>query len=375
MRVTHLNKYYPPHLGGIEYHVRDLAEAQAAAGHSVKAIVANEAVAGVQQLMRGVDVSRVARFVAVSSTPVALGYVAAIRKAAPDTDIFHLHFPYPWGEAAFLTARVITPAVMTYHSDIVRQRAGLAVYRPVLERALARMDAVIASSPNMVEHSPFLSRIADKCRVIPFGIHAERYEAKPEVLARASELRAGHERPIVLFVGRLIYYKGVDVLVEAMAGVDADLVIVGQGPLEGMLRERAAALRVLDRITFLPFLADDDLIAWYHAADVFCLPSVARSEAFGLVQLEAHAAGTPVVSTRLTTGVPYVNQDGVTGLTVEPGDVEELAAALNDLARDAALRERLGRQARARVLAEFTTERMVERILELYRDVIDGRAG
>jgi rhamnosyl/mannosyltransferase len=176
-----------------------------------------------------------------------------------------------------------------------------------------------------------------------------------------------------LFVGRLIYYKGADVLVRAMEGVDADLVLVGRGPLESELRESVVARRMTDRVTFLPNVEQDELVAWYHAADVFALPSVARSEAFGLVQLEAHTSGTPVVSTNLTTGVPYVNEDGVTGLVVEPGDVRALADALDRLVNDDELRVRLGSQARERALERFTLDRMIEETLQLYGDVVGRR--
>jgi glycosyltransferase involved in cell wall biosynthesis len=214
-----------------------------------------------------------------------------------------------------------------------------------------RADLVIATSPNMVEHSSVLSRVAEKCRVVPFGLDPTRYKATPAVLERAFELRTPHDRPIILFVGRLIYYKGADVLVRAMRDVDADLVMIGKGPLEADLRAATAAAGIA-----------------YHAADVFCLPSVARSEAFGLVQMEAHASGTPVVSTTLTTGVPFVNLDGVTGLTVPPGDAKALADALRTLVGDGDLRARMGAAARERVLRDFTIGRMVDQTIDVYEE-------
>jgi rhamnosyl/mannosyltransferase len=165
MRVTYLNKYYYPHLGGIEYHLRDLAEAAVSRGIEAHAIVANEGADTVQDTVDGVSVTRLGRSFAAASTPVALGMRRAIRKAADETDLFHLHFPYPWGEAQWLLAGTDVPSVLTYHSDIVRQRAGLAAYRPILRRVLDRVDVIIASSPNMVEHSEFLNAVADKCRV------------------------------------------------------------------------------------------------------------------------------------------------------------------------------------------------------------------
>ena len=376
MRVTMLNKYYPPHLGGIEYHLRDLATELAARGHEVRALVANEGRATVRETVDGVSVTRLGRAFAYASTPVVPGMsraIAAEAARADAPDVFHLHFPYPWGEVSWLrsgvsgsTAGAVT--VLTYHSDIVRQKAMLALYEPFLRRLLDRVDLVIASSPNMVEHSPYLSRVADKCRVVPFGIHVERFAPTPEREVRATELRAGHDRPVVLFVGRLVYYKGVEVLVRAMARVDADLVLIGRGPLRADLESLASSLGIGHRVRFVEPVGDDDLAAWYRAADVFCLPSVARSEAFGLVQLEAHASGTPVVSTELTTGVPFVNENGVSGLTVPPHDVEALAEALDALVRDDSLRLRLGAQAAERARREFSIGTMVERTLGVYAD-------
>lgn len=375
VRVTMINKYYwPPHLGGVETHLHDIATALAARpGIDVRAIVANESGQTVTETIEGVEVTRMGRTFAYSNTPIVRGMARAIRAEAsrPEpADLLHLHFPYPWGEISWLRAKAGLPTVVLYHSDIVRQKRELAVYRPILERFLDRVDVIIASSPNMVEHSEFLGPRASKCRVVPFGIDVRAYDAKPEVLARARELRAGHERPIVLFVGRLIYYKGADVLVKAMANVDADLVMIGRGPLEGELRELAVAYGLADRVTWLPPVNAGDLVAWYHAADVFALPSVARSEAFGLVQLEAHASGTPVVSTDLTTGVPFVNQDGATGLTVPVGDADALADALRKLCGDAELRQRLGAQARERAWRDFTIERMVDDTVRIYEELV-----
>ncbi|MBN1192245.1 MAG: glycosyltransferase [Coriobacteriia bacterium] len=387
MRVTMLNKYYPPHLGGIEYHLRDLSVELVERGHGVRAIVANEGRETLTETVDGVEVTRLGRAFAYASTPVAFKMKSAIVREATRADapdVFHLHFPYPWGEVSWLASaggrgalsgwrpKVTLPTVLSYHSDIVRQKAMLAAYGPILRRVLDRVDIVLASSPNMVEHSPFLSPIVDKCRVIPYGIHVERFAETPELLTRAAELRRGHDRPIVLFVGRLVYYKGPEVLVRAMAEVDADLVVIGRGPLKAELEALAESGGITSRVTFLDPVDDDELAAWYHAADVFCLPSVARSEAYGLVQLEAHASGTPVVSTRLTTSVPFVNADGVTGLTVPPGDVTALVEALRTLVTDESLRTRLGQQARSRACEEFSIGRMVDRTLEAYAEAGGG---
>jgi rhamnosyl/mannosyltransferase len=259
--------------------------------------------------------------------------------------------------------------VIGYHADITRQKRLLALYRPVLDRVFGRAAAIAASSPNIVAGSDVLSRYAGKCRVIPYGIEPSRYDATPPIAARAAELRAEHDRPVVLFVGRLVYYKGADVLVRAMRGVDADLVIVGDGPLEAELRALAASTGIADRVTFVPTQPFEELVARYRAADVFALPSISRAESFGIVQLEAQVCGVPCISTDLPTSVPFVNLDGVTGITVRTGDVDSLSEALTRLVGDEGLRERFGAQARERVLSDFTIERMVSSYLALYREI------
>jgi rhamnosyl/mannosyltransferase len=373
-----INKYYwPPHLGGVEHHLSMLASGLAARPDTTAgAIVANESKATLREQVDGVSVLRVGRSFAYASTPVAPGMPAVIRAAAgapQRPDVFHLMFPYPWGEASWLMAGSPGPAVLTYHSDIVRQRVLGAAYRPILRRVLERVDRIIVGSPPMIANSEVLAPFAEKCRVVPFGIETERFAPTPATLTRAEQLRATHQRPVVLFVGRLIYYKGAEVLVRAMADVDADLVMIGSGPLEGQLRALATSLGIGERVTFLPPVDDAELAAWYRAADVFCLPSVARSEAYGLVQLEAHASGTPVVSTNLPTGVPWVNRDGETGLVVPPGDAPALAAALRDVLSDDALRARMGAHARERALSTFGVSAMVDGTLAVYDEALEER--
>ena len=376
-----VNKYYcPPHVGGVETVVRNLSEGLVEhAGASVRAIVCNEGRERVVEEIAGVEVVRLPRQFALSSAPVALsmpGVLAAEARRAEPPDVVNLHFPYPWGELSWLRAHPDIPMVLSYHSDIVRQKRLLAAYRPFLEAVLDRADVITTSSPNLRDGSPFLKPRAEKVRIVDYGLHVETLaKPAPAVLARAEHIRAEHEgRPIVLFVGRLVYYKGIDVLVRAMRGVDADLVVVGRGPLESELREVAVANGSASKINWVEPTGDDELAAYFHAADVFCLPSVVSTEAFGLVQIEAHATGTPVVSTDLPTSVPYANLDGVTGLTVAVGDADALTGALNRLLEDPGLRARLGEAARQRALTKFTIPRMVEQMLAVYAEAIDVHA-
>ncbi len=379
LKVLMVNKYYPPHIGGVEFHVADLAEGLVAEGYAeVTVLVVNGGPQRVDEMRNGVRVVRVPRAFEYASTPVSWSLRREYARLAGEADVVHFHFPYPYGEFCSLLTRTSAPIVVTYHTDIVRQKKLLALYRPFLERFLDRADVLIASSPNMIEHSEFLSSRKEKCRQVNFGLPVERYAETPVLRARADSLAAPYgDSKIVLFVGRLVYYKGVGVLLDAfsrMGVTDAQLVIIGRGPLEDQLREQARALGIAGRVAFLPTQSSEDLAAWYAAADVFVLPSIERSEAFGLVQIEAHAAGTPVICTDLPTGVPYANLDGVTGLVVPVGDADALAGAMDRLLSDDELRERLGAQARERAFKEFTIPEMCRRTRSVYDEVVSKRS-
>jgi rhamnosyl/mannosyltransferase len=201
---------------------------------------------------------------------------------------------------------------------------------------------------------PALAAFRDKVVVIPYGLDPTPYA----LLDPPTPAVDGPRRPTLLFVGRLVAYKGVDVLLRAMVGVPASLVLVGDGPLRRTLEALAHELGVEDRVRFAGRVADVERLEWYGRADAVVLPSVSRQEAFGMVQVEAMLSGRPVVSTSLPTGVPWVNRHGETGLVVPPGDVDALRGALVAISSDREARRRLGRAARAHALEHFTAARM-----------------
>ncbi len=377
MRILHLYKDYFPVVGGIENHVRALAEAQAARGHAVTVLVNSRDRRTHQEMLNGVRVIYAARWFTLSSTPLG---VAFWRMAArEEADVAHLHFPYPWGEMANYFVGRARKTVITYHSDIIRQVYTRAAYRPLMLRVLEKADRIIATSPNYVRSSPVLQRFAAKCTVVPLGIDPAPFEHPNQSLAAAIRARhappaggdgkaeQGHGNALLLFVGQLRYYKGVDYLLRAMCELPAArLLVVGTGPMEQAWRKLARELGVADRVDFVGGVSTEELPAYYAAADLFVLPASERSEAFGLVQLEAMAAARPVVCTEVGTGTSFVNVDGETGHVVPARNAHALAEALAPLAADAALRERWGAAGRARVRREFSLESMVERVLAAY---------
>lgn len=368
IKVLQVNKLYYPHIGGVEKHVQDLAETIKDIV-DVRVLVANTAIKSIIEKINGVDVTKVASLGMAASAPVAPTLWRWLKKYP--SDINHFHFPYPIGDLSYFLARPAGKLIITYHSDIVRQRRLLALYRPLMVRFLNRADVILAGSPNIIEGSPVLEKYRDKCRIFHYGIDIDRFEINENVEIKASGLRTEFGGgPVLLFIGRLVYYKGVEYLLDAMVDIDAKLVLVGEGELKEVLENKAERLGLKDKVLFYGKASDEDLPALYGACDVFVLPSVARSEAFGLVQLEAHACGKPVVSTDLPTGVPYANLDMRTGLIVPPKDSAALAAAINRLLNDEELRVRLGSQGKQRVKDEFSLKAMKKSVLKVYDEVL-----
>ncbi len=363
MKILHVYKDYFPVVGGIENHIKMLAEAQVARGHTVSVLVTSRDHHTHIEYLNGVRIIFASRLATISSAPLSLALFDLIRRESPD--VTHLHFPYPLGEMANFFFGRARKTILTYHSDIIRQKFLRVLYHPLMERMLARADRIIATSPNYIVSSPVLSRYQNKCVVVPLGIDPAPFEngvpAKSRVMPHAS----------LLFVGHLRYYKGIHYLLQAMREVPcAHLTIVGTGPMERAWRELAQRLNVSDRVSFAGVVSDAELPAYYAAADLFVLPASERSEAFGAVQLEAMAAGKPVICTELGTGTSFVNIHEETGLVVPARDAHALAAAIHRLLADPALRVRMGNAGRARVQSEFTLEKMVERVLEVYQAVL-----
>lgn len=370
MHILQIYKDYFPVLGGIENHVRDLSEALVARGHRVTVLVTSlDRRTTTEQPQPGLTVIRAARSLHLASTPLSLAMLQIARSLHPD--LVHLHFPYPPGDLAAMALPGRPPLVVTYHSDIVRQRALLRVYRPLLELTLRRAARILPTSPNYLVSSPFLRRYAARCAVVPLGIDVDRFaRADPR---RVAAIRARYDAPLALFIGRLRYYKGLHVLLNAMPSVRGELLIGGSGPERERLERQAAQLGIAARVHFLGDIPDDELPALFQAADVFVMPAHLRAEALGLAQIEALACGLPCVSTELGTGTSFANRHGETGLVVPPNDAPALAAALNTLLADADLRQRFGAAGRQRVAALFTRAHMVGSVEAIYRDVLTTR--
>jgi len=371
LRVCHVGKYYPPAPGGIETHTKTLARAQADLGAAVRVVCVNhERGSTVHEHDGPVAITRVERRASGLKLDYCPGLVRALK--AIDADILHMQAPNPTMILALLAARPKLPLVVTYQSDVIHQKLRALLFRPLERWFYGKVAAIVSTSPPYATGSEFLRAYSDRLRVVPMGVDLAPYLS--DTHDESARIRAEHGRggPLWLAVGRAVYYKGFVNAVCALKHIEGRLILIGDGPEIPALRAEAARLGVLDRIDFAGTLPYLKIIPYYRAADAFWFPSNARSEAFGLVQVEAMAAGCPVINTAIPgSGVPWVCGPEGTGLTVPMNEPEALAGAARRILDEPGLRSRLIEAARHRAEAEFDHRTMAQRTLEVYQSVLN----
>jgi glycosyltransferase involved in cell wall biosynthesis len=386
LRICHLAKFYPPAPGGIESHVRTLAQAQAGLGAAVRVLCVNHLdgrgqdvtwqrlvrTRTVEEWDGAVRVTRLGKWGNIARLDLCPGLFGVLRRLRGEVDVLHLHAPNPTMTLALATLRLERGLVVTHHSDVIRQRVLGRLFRPVERLVYDRAERILCTSPRYAEGSPLLAGYNGKVGVLTFGIDLRPYrEPSASARAHAARLRAQHGEPLWLSVGRLVYYKGLHNAVRALVAVTGRLLVIGEGPARGELKRLAAALGIADRIIWRGHVSEDELIGAYYAATALWFPSNARSEGFGLVQVEAMASGCPVINTAIpASGVAWVSRHEETGLTVLPDDPGALAAAARRLVTEPGLRQRLAQGACARAAVEFDDRLMGQRSLEAYSTLL-----
>lgn len=363
LNILHVYKDYHPILGGIENHIKTLAEAQVRLGHRVIVLVTNPARLPRFEQINGVRVRRAARLATVASTPLSVTFPFRLLRERPD--VTHLHFPYPVGEVSQLLLGYGRSTIITYHSDVVKQQRILRFYNPLLRRILQRADRILPTSENYIDSSPYLRPLRHKCTPVPLSVNAKPFMEATPLLERNGRLR-------LLFVGQHRYYKGVDDLIRAMSQIDAELLVGGDGVMRPTWESVARSAGVTDKVRFLGRVSDEELPRLFASADIFVLPANARAEAFGKVLMEAMATGLPCITTEVGSGTSFIVQDGVTGLVVPKQSPEGLITAVNHLLAHPQLRQKMGQAGQQRVLTQFTVEQMVQRVDNVYRELLEN---
>jgi len=352
MKILQVNKFYSPVLGGIETIVKQVAE-----GLDAEVLVCRKKGGRKIEDVNGIRVYRASSLGVFWGMPLSFDFFRLFKKLR--NNILDIHHPFPLADLAVL---LFPPKklVVHYHSDIVRQKIFLFLLRPFIMNTLKQADKIIVSNPNLVKTSEFLKEFKHKCVVIPFGVKKETFER-----VNTQEVKKQYGE-FVFFAGRHNYYKGLNYLLSAFKDIDANLVLVGEGEKKKDLQKQAAKLGIQDKVFFLTF--QDDLRPFFQAASVFVLPSIFRSEAFGIVLIEAMASGTPLVSTEIGTGTSWVNQNGKTGFVVPPKNEKLLSQAINYILHHEDLREQFSRNCVLRAQEEFTLEGMISKLNTLFEE-------
>ncbi len=355
-RILQINKLYHPWLGGVESHVKQLAENLSEQNQKVKVLCCNTRFKTQSETINKIPVLKISSLGIYFSMPVSFSFFYYLKKEK--ADILHFHLPNPLAVFSYLIMKPKGKLFVTWHSDIIKQKLILFFIKPFIYKFLSKAKKIIVASPNMFENSLSLKKYKNKIEVIPYSINPQKYQLSQKIKQKTSRF--------ILFIGRLIYYKGLNILLEALRDTNIQLIIIGEGPLKEDLQKYIKNNFPNNQVTIRAPLPFQDLLTYLHTCEFLVLPSIQNSEAFGIVQLEAMACKKPVISTNLPTGVPYVNKNNTTGLIVEPGNVNALKKAIIRLYSDQKLCDKLGKQAYERVLAEFKEEDMIKKILNLY---------
>ena len=369
LKILEVNKAFYPHIGGIETLIRQYSEELGKlSGVDVKVLVCRDGRGTtIRERMNGIELVRSGSLGTYFSCPLSLSFIRHFRKMAKKADVVHIHVPFPLADAALLLSGYKGKVVVSWHSDIVKQKKLMLLYKPFMRYLLRRADVILTATEGHVKHSLYLPEFSHKCKVLPYGIVPEEYLSVPR-RPFLTEKATDKNSIKVFFTGRLVYYKGVDVLLKAFTKVEGcELFIAGTGDPGESLKNFCTAHNMNDKVHFLGFLPDIELRQAYADCDIFVLPSVAPSEAFGIVQIEAMVYGKPVINTALKSGVPYVSLHGKTGLTVPPSSPKALAQAINYLAEHKELREKYGKAAAERVKTDFNEKKILGKLYDILK--------
>lgn len=368
MKVLHFFKtYFPDTMGGMEQVINQLIRATTPLGVESEVLTLTPEKNPVEKIIDGHKVHRCHTNIEIASTPFSISAISKFKELAKTADIIHYHFPYPFADMLHFITGIKKPTVVSYQSDIVKQKKLLKIYTPLQNKFLKDVTSIVATSPNYVASSPVLEKFKEKVTVIPNGIDQNSYPLATEELTQSWKNKL--PKKFFLFVGVLRYYKGLHILIEALQGIDYPTVIAGSGPLEDELKQQAKSAG-LNSLYFIGQVSDTDKVALLNLCYAFVFPSHLRSEAFGISLLEAAMFGKPMISCEMGTGTSFINLNGETGLVVPANDSGAFKQAIEDLWYNPQKALEMSQKAQQRYQEYFTAVAMGKAYFQLYQELL-----
>jgi glycosyltransferase involved in cell wall biosynthesis len=368
MKVLHFYKtYLPDSVGGVEQVISQIALSSASLGVDTEVLALSPKMVERTIKIDNHYVHRCRANFEIASTPFSFSAFLRFKQLAKEADIIHYHFPYPFTDLLHFVTRVNKPTVLTYHSDIVKQKHLLKIYRPLKNKFLGSVDRIVATSPNYLKSSKVLSRLGDKVSVIPIGLDKSTYPVASKDRLEHWQKKFGDK--FFLFVGVMRYYKGLHILINAARHFDYPIIIAGAGPIEKELKEQVKNLSI-NNVHFVNFVSEEDKVALYTLSYAVLFPSHLRSEAFGISLLEGAMYGKPLISSEIGTGTTYINIDGKTGMVVPPNNSSALSQAMDYLWNNPVVAKKMGKRAERRYWNLFTADKMAKSYTDLYNSIL-----
>ena len=373
MKILHVGKFWPGK-GGMERMMYDIVHGFSSSGYRCDLLcAASDGASDIYTLNDNGKIMCTPTWFTMAATKITPAMIWKLRKICNEYDILHIHHPDPMANLALLTSGFKGKVVLHWHSDILKQKNLLKVYKPLQDWMIKRADLVIGTSPVYLNESPHLTAASDKMACLPIGVQ----QVEPE-MSRVKAIRAKYEgKKLIFTVGRLVGYKGHKYLIDSAKYLPEDYVILigGSGPLFEEMQKQIEDEKLTHKVILLGRLSDEALADYYGACDLFCLSSIWKTEAFGMVQIEAMSCSKPVVATEIPgSGVAWVNKHGYSGLNVSPEDSVAMAEAIKYILSDDQIYQTFSSNAKARYEEHFTKHLFLERCRDIYERVLNGNA-
>ncbi|MCE3076560.1 glycosyltransferase [Chryseobacterium gwangjuense] len=369
MRILQLGKFYPIK-GGVEKVMYDLILGLSKRMIYCDMLCASEKKATKQEIIEFNAFSKIIvepSIIELAKTKISLKLVSKLKEIAGRYDIIHIHHPDPMSTLALFMSGYKGKVILHWHSDIIAQKKLLLLYKPLQNWLLKRADLILTTSPNYLEYSEDLKKYKRKCKILPIGIEDISLCSDSEAVRRIKEKYKN--KKIIFSLGRLVHYKGFEYLINAADYLNDDYVILigGEGPLKSNLQDLINQKNYSSKVELLGYLDNASLYSYYNACDLFCLSSIEKTEAFAIVQIEAMAFGKPVIATKIYgSGVPWVNEDGYSGINVEPRNSEGIGKTIVKILQNSENYNKFSMNARKRYIENFSIDIMIDNCLKFY---------